>query len=367
MHGLASQVLLISPEPWHGHFVSKHHYAITLANRGYRVYFLNPPNNMLKSPKIEQTEYENLWQITAPQVAKGLRFYPKMLRKYVERRWLEHLERRIGNPFTTVWLFENSRFYSMDFAHKRTKIYHQVDANQNFHVKEAASSADICFCVTDFIRRDLLAYHQNVFKIFHGIDLESQKTPLSLEQRRRFTPNRIHVAYVGNLDMHYIDEDIVYTLVQKHADIMFHFVGGYTSNGALYKMCKAMNNVVWWGKVESTLILSILEKIDVCLLVYRAEAYREQLANSHKIMEYLASGKVTVATYTDEYKDKRALLEMVDDSGEYVAKFDEVVAHLELYHAKEKQKQRVAFAKEHSYEKQLDKIFVHLAASHLAL
>jgi len=367
MSGFDSQILIISPEPWDGHFVSKHHYAITLASRGHKVYFLNPPNNSYKRLSIEQTNYENLWQISAPQVAKGLRFYPKVLRNYVERRWLERLEVTIGHMFTTVWLFENSRFYAMDFARERTKIYHQVDLNQNFHVKEAAKSADICFCITDFIKRDLLLSHSKVFKITHGLSLESKKAFLNKEEEARFVQNSIHVAYVGNLDMHYIDEDILYEVVAKNQKVIFHFVGSYTKNAALHRLCKELKNIIWWGRVESMLIPTILENMSITLLAYRADKYCEQLANSHKLMEYLASGKVTIATYTDEYKDKRDLLEMVDDSHEYLAKFREVVNHLELYNSAEKQKQRSDFAKEHSYEKQLDKIVAYLKQYNLIL
>ena len=58
---------------------------------------------------------------------------------------------------------------------------------------------------------------------------------------------------------------------------------------------------------------------------------------------------------------------MVDDSREYLAKFTEVVNHLEVYNSTEKQKQRVDFAKEHSYEKQLDKIVSYLKQYNLEL
>ena len=74
-------------------------------------------------------------------IVKGLRFYPKKIRNFTEKKWLEKLEDKIGQRFTTVWLFENSRFYDMSFAERRLKIYHQVDLNQNFHVREAASSS----------------------------------------------------------------------------------------------------------------------------------------------------------------------------------------------------------------------------------
>ena len=50
-------ILIISPEAWNGHFVSKHHYAVSLANRGYKVYFLNPPSNLLSEINISSTKY----------------------------------------------------------------------------------------------------------------------------------------------------------------------------------------------------------------------------------------------------------------------------------------------------------------------
>ena len=62
----------------------------------------------------------------------------------------------------------------MKFAGDRLKIYHQVDLNQNFHVREAAHRADICFCTTDFIKRDIIPYNDKVYKIHHGVTLSNQ-------------------------------------------------------------------------------------------------------------------------------------------------------------------------------------------------
>src|SRR6186713_730734 len=36
-------ILIVSPQSWGKMYVSKHHYAIELANYGNKVYFLNPP------------------------------------------------------------------------------------------------------------------------------------------------------------------------------------------------------------------------------------------------------------------------------------------------------------------------------------
>jgi len=358
------QILLISPEPWSGNFVSKHHYAITLASMGHRVYFLNPPDNSLSKLKIDNTKYKNLYSITAPQLLKGLRFIPKIISIYIENRWLEKLEKHIGSKFTTIWLFENSRFYNMQFAKDRLKIYHQVDSNQNFHLKEASSSADICFCVTDYILEDLLNYNKKVFKISHGVNLAIKPLPLTKEEKNRFN-NSINVTYIGNLDMLYIDEDILFKITKRYSNITFHFIGNYSLDGKLYQICKNSKNIIWWGRIDSTLIPSILKQIDICLLTYRAEKYKKQLASPHKILEYLYSGKVIVATYTDEYKDRRELLEMVDNSQEYLNKFESIVDNLDFYNSVEKQQVRIDFAKNNSYEKQLEEIFFLIQENYL--
>ena len=155
-----------------------------------------------------------------------------------------------------------------------------------------------------------------------------------------------------------MDIDILKSLVNRHRDITFHLVGVYDTDRELFSLLRGYKNIIWWGRVESNLIVSILAKSDIALLLYKAtsEYEKNQLANPHKIMEYLASGRVVVSTYTDEYKDKRELLEMVDNSNDYIKKFDEVVNNLDLFNSKERANMRIEFSKEHSYEKQLEKI-----------
>ncbi len=345
-------ILIISPEPWNGYSVSKHHYARTLAKQGYRVYFLSPPNNSLLDIAITKTEYDNLFEVQAPQVAKGLRFYPKFLRIYLEHKWLLELEKKIATEIDVVWLFENSRFFNMEFAKDRLKIYHQVDLNQNYHVKEASMSADICFSIAENIKNNINKYNKNIYKIGHGLNKDTIiNTPL--QYRENIKNDSKNVAYIGNLDMIYINEIMIRDIIKKHPQITFHFIGSYSKDGDLYNVCKQFKNVVWWGRIESKYIESILKMMDIHLIAYRVEEYGEQLTNTHKLLEYLYSGKVVVSTYLDEYKDKRYLLEMVDNSKDYIDKFDEVVNNLEFYNSTEKQQQRIAFAKEHTYENSL--------------
>ncbi|WP_446011999.1 glycosyltransferase [Candidatus Electrothrix sp.] len=351
-------ILLISPEPWQAHTVSKHHYALTLAKQGFTVYFLNPFDNSKQQTETTKIQ-ENLYTITSAQIASGLRYYPALLRNCLERRWLKKLENEIGYTIDTIWLFENSRFFDMRFAGQRLKIYHQVDLNQDFNPEVAASTADICFCTTDFIKERLIPYNPKTYKIHHGLAAVEKPEALTNSQLNRFTSNYPHAVYIGNLDMLYLDAELLADIARQFPQVQFHFVGGYREDGRLRQLAGNLPNANWWGKVKSNLILPILERADIMLVTYQAARYRDQ-ASPHKFMEYLASGKTIVTTYTDEYKNKRHLLEMVDDSQDYLAVFKKVLNNLSYYNSEEKQAERRAFALENTYDKQLDKIFALL-------
>jgi glycosyl transferase family 1 len=353
-------VLLISPEYWQGHFVSKHHYALTLAKSGFSVFFLNPPVDELQKVEVRAVaESTNVFEVSSPPVARALRFYPRWLRNWLESRWLKHLEQQTGVNIDVVWLFENSRFFDMAFAGRRLKIYHQVDLNQNFQPEIAARTADICFCTTDYIREKLLPHNSEIYKIHHGVEIPSELNELQNEQLGQFQSATVNVAYVGNLEMAYLDTDILAELAREFSNVTFHFVGGFKKDGRLMNACKQMKNVIWWGKVDSRLILSILEHANVLLVTYHESRYKDQ-ASPHKMMEYLASGKTIVTTYTDEYKDKRHLLEMVDRTQDFPEAFARVVENLDEYNSIEKQKTRIEYARQHSYDRQLGKIITLL-------
>ena len=350
-------ILIISPESWQAHAVSKHHYAMTLTAQGFSVLFLGPPSAGSQLAIEPAPGHPGLFIVQAPAVGRGLRFYPGFVRRRLEAAWLRRLELAFGARVDMVWLFENSRFYDMGFASNRLKIYHQVDLNQNSHPATAARTADVCFCTSDGILARLLPHNPRTHKIHHGTAVPAQPLALSTAQNASLQSGGPNAVYIGNLDILYIDAELLAAATQAHPAVRFHFVGGYSPQGQLRKLAAHLPNVVWWGKVPSPLIPTILARADVVLCAYKAAQYAEQLASPHKFMEYLASGRTIVATYTDEYKDQRHLLEMVDDNAGYLAAFSRVVGDLDEYNSPHRQAERKAFAEAHSYSKQLDRIF----------
>jgi 5'-deoxynucleotidase YfbR-like HD superfamily hydrolase len=74
------------------------------------------------------------------------------------------------------------------------------------------------------------------------------------------------------------------------------------------------------------------------------------------MLEYLASGKAVIASWTEEYKDRRHLIEMVESNDKLPEKFREVISNLDHYNSPEKQAVRKAFALENTYSRKIQQI-----------
>ncbi|WP_304731736.1 hypothetical protein [Parvibaculum sp.] len=353
-----SAILLISPEPWEGHFVSKHHYALELARRGHQVLFYGPPDT---SPGIRLEPVADaqgrLQVLRAPKVAPGLRFLPGPLRRSLEARWLARVEKALGRPVDVIWLFENSRFYDMRFAGPRLKIYQQVDLNQDFHPAQAANSADIAIALNVPVRKRLLALgvDKPVHLVSHGLFVA--KGDAGTTSAPDLPKDRINAAYIGNLGIKYLDVDAFSEVVRQHcARVVFHLFGKFDETMPLRQALAGQENVVWHGWQAPETVYRYLEAMDITMVLYRTQMDMEQISNSHKILEYLHSGAVVASSFLLDYKDKDGLIEMAPLGGRYADLFASVVARIDSLNSPERRQMRRAHALKHTYPGKLDQI-----------
>lgn len=348
-------ILIVSPDSWGGIFVSKHHYAVELSKRGNRVFFLNPPGNY---SNICKSSYSNLSIINYKGFLKGLRFFPTFIQRQLVRNEFNKIQKISGVKLDIIWSFDNSVFYDLyALPLSLIKISHIVDSSQNFQTETAAKTADICFCNTDFLLKKLIAFNNNTFKIQHGYSHSFSVTEENLPGK-----GRLKCVYVGNLSIPYLNWQIIQEIVKENPRVDFIFVGpegtgnkSRVGSSKDLKLIKEFSNTYFAGKVLPEKIFSYLQKADVLLIAYKANEYREQLANSHKLIEYLASGKVVVSSYTDEYRHKN-LLQMVEKDEELPDMFKNVIQNIQYYNSEEVAKRRIAYAQDNTYAKQVSRI-----------
>lgn len=351
-------IFLISPEAWDFLFVSKHHYAIELAARGNQVFFINPPKrDIAGGVSISKVVgFPGLHVVDCTTSVRGARFLPGFLMRWIDRRFLKKVERLAKVRFDVIWNFENSRFFDFRFASKDTlKIYFQVDEDQAFHPVMASRTADFAFAINRQILDTIRPNNEHSWLIPHSFQgsLSDQSARLISDgyiYNRSAGPLKAY--YVGNLDHGHIDVDLFEKLVSQNAEVSFKLVGPYDPTKNLYRRISRFTNVVFEGKVPFQKIPDLLSESDVLIIVYDDRFTQ----SSHKILEYLSSGKAIVSTYMKEYDVEDPLIYMGRDRDDYLRVFKQVVSDIDANNDPEMMRNRIQFALEHTYARQLDRV-----------
>lgn len=317
------------------------------------MFFLNPPTDNFE---IVDTDSENLQVINYPGFVKGLRHFPTFLIKLLTRRIFQKLEKLAKVQFDIVWTFDNSVFFQLDALPTRVfKISHIVDLNMNFETRKAAQTASVCFCNSKPIQSRLETFTEKVNFVNHGLSISEKQTSINLEM-----PSKVNVGYAGNLDIKYLDWQLINRVAKQHPEIHFHFAGTLNSQ-KVKNLIGESENLFHVGTLPSSSIQSFYMKMDVLILIYLADDFKNQLANPHKVLEYLYSGKPVIATFTKEYEDKD-LLYMSKDNNEWPSVFEDVMNNLYQYSRFELAEKRKKYAQNHTYDKQIDRIDKILAS-----
>ena len=353
----SKNILLISPEPWGAYFVSKHHYALALAERGNSVFFLNPPSKRFRCLPVVQ----NLWVVDYHPLLRGLSHLPEWLSSWLTKMQFNNLEDKLSRKIDIIWNFENSRFFNLSTIRTSVlKISQIVDLDQDFNFKLGCKTADIALAVSDSILRKQKQVQPKSFKIGHGYRPSPAILDIQLDGS-----HHIKVGYVGNLTLKYLNWPLIYKVVEQNPTLGFYFLGpmgesnisdGYSNQLLQLSKVKSLKNAFFIGGRPYSEVPSYLARFDILLLAYDYENFPNQLENSHKMMEYLASGKVIVSTYLPEFKNHRDLIAMADKSQEFPGLFQKVVSDFQQLSSHNQTEKRKSFANRFTYKKQLARI-----------
>lgn len=329
-------ILLISPEAWDHLFVSKHHYALELSKNN-KVYFLNPPSGEFS---IIKSEYKNLWVVNYSSFVMGLRFLPRLLQGHFIAKKFCQIQKLTSTQFDCIWSFDNSVFFDFSFLPKRIlKISHIVDFSQNFQSSKAASTADICFGLSQNIVDRLRNSNKESYLIPHGITL-NRTDPMDVHLPG---VNSIKALYAGNLDIEYLDLQTMYKIIDDCPQVDFVFLGSGGTSWRKY------SNTFFLGAINREQLLSYLAKADVLLTFYDFEKFPNQVTNSHKILEYLSTGKVVVSNFFSDYENKPLLIQMAKEKNELPVLFKKIISNLSFYNNELNARKRREFAIKNTY------------------
>jgi hypothetical protein len=369
------KILLISPSKWGDIFISKHHYSVALAKLGNEIYYLEPAES--KNPKkiainTPISDLLNLKVITIymPYWMELLRFKQRWLYDIFNKLFIKSFLKKMHIKFDIVWSFETNLYSNLKEFEVDFSIYHPVDIGVYEFQKKIAKTAEICFSVSESLVSDFKIYNINTFFINHGLSDDfvkiAQQNLVKADQLS--TTNTIKVGFVGNLFRTELNRNFISYVVTNHPEIEFHIWGPTSHNqsnvdGLLND--ETLSFIKLLGKEKKVFLHGVkfgkelavdLEKCDLLLLALNISMMYDG-SNSHKIMEYLSTGKTIVSHFVSTYVDM-GLIEMSNDAQTHnlINVFESSLLRISILNSKYNQLNRIEFALNNSYIKQIERI-----------
>lgn len=361
------RILVISPQPWTHIHLSKHNYAIELARRGNKVLFLDPPDDSREAISVDEVpEYRGLKVIRYRSAAPlPLRFHARRVFDFIQRRQVEKMKQLMG-PIDVVWCFDFNAFSDLSVFDSGVRIFHPVDpVTEQSHI-DVARTADIIISVSEEILSSFKGVGIPAFVIDHGL-AKAFADRSSVSTVRKDGPLRI--GYSGNLARTPLNRAVLMEAVSLNHGAEFHFFGPteVLSNlpdqvkneiDAFVGFLNRAPNVTLHGNVSSEELADALNDMDCFILSYVKNLRESDLSNSHKILEYLSTGKVVVSSHIGRYRGRSDLVRMatVGDDASIPELLSDTLSRLDEFNSVEIQQNRRAFALDRTYDRQVDRI-----------
>jgi len=365
-------IIILSPQSWGKMFISKHHYAIELAKRGNKVYFLNPPEQEgtgFKKITIQPSGVvANLFLIHhALWFPYRLKFHALPLFHLLMKGHIRAILKQIG-PVDIIWSFDLGNLYPFRlWGNAPFKIFHPVDEPLNNAAIEAAAGCDVIFSVTKEILEKYKSFAVPRHFVNHGVSSEFLYNGIT---HKGFN-GRIRVGVAGNLLRNDLDRNVMLQIVQENPAVTFECWGSYSlkqssigggedaATKSFIACLQSLKNVQLHGAIPSTALAAAVQEMDAFLICYDVEKDQSKGTNYHKIIEFLATGKVIVSNNVTTYQDRPDLICMVNErNGNYhlPGLFKEVINNLAIHNSEDRQFIRKSFAWDHTYAKQVGRI-----------
>ncbi|MEO7501179.1 MAG: hypothetical protein ABIW94_00945 [Gemmatimonadaceae bacterium] len=365
-------ILLISPQPWEHIHISKHNYAIELARRGNTVYFLEPPDPECPAGvRVDPVaEYPGVHTVRyRPQFPFVLRFHVRPLFDRLMRRQIRRILRAIPRPIDVVWSFEFNLFSDLKAFGGSVAIFHPVDPLSEPYQVNVARSADVVFSVSEKILASFKDIGVPAWFINHGVSRAFANITRGSLRPGVMADGVVRVGFAGNLAHPPLNRAVLRRMVHRNPSVEFTFWGPLANSppssaevsadiAEFVGFLRSQPNVRLCGSVSSSDLALQIEKMDCFVTSYLADSREYDRSNSHKLLEYLSTGKVVVSSRISTYVCHAELLRMPPDDDDSVLPelLADTLTRLDEFNATEIQDQRRLFALDNTYERQVDRI-----------
>lgn len=348
------RILLFSPEPWEGLHMSKHHLSQALAARGNAVFFVDPPLPGNAGFTSERAGDVNVLRYR--HWLRGVNRMPLWVNRWYYKRLIQGLAKRTGGPFDILWNFDTSRMQSFPDGVGK-KLLHLADFDILYIGKGLIPTADIIFTTGQVVADEVAPRTKaRTINMGHALDERWMKDIDALV--RREVPAPMNVVFMGQLANSYNDWEGFEEVAAMHPRLRFTFIGPFNPSfpEPAFHRLRALPNVTFTGSKQKDELVPLLRAADILFFGFRSAIRAKERANPHKVLEYLSTGNVVVGSYTMEYANQNDLFRMAKEGGNLNETFDSALRDFDRLNAPEERARRIAFAKERSMARLIERM-----------
>lgn len=369
-------IVILSPDAWGIMKVSKMHFAIELANRGHKVFFVNPPRSLADgqrclAERVPGTGQLSVIHLNDNRFRISLREKLLPLYKIVESGFIRCVK-KISGPIDELWNFNPHVFINPNKFYSKRNLLFVYDRFTGRGIHHAAQNSDMIFSVAENILRQF--EHVPKKKVLLNHALAPAFVMRNGYQVTGGTNLKTKVGYVGNLFRQGIDKKVFLKIIEDHPDMEFHIWGpssfeknNLSSHDApvgtkvFIESLNQQSHVMMHGIVPVEQLAEEIQAMDAFLFVYNPATDINQASNAHKLMEYLSTGKAVIAMHVSRFAENNLLVMDKADGGNFPRFFSEAVNNLDIHNASAEQDRRRNFALSNTYKHLADEIGRHAA------
>lgn len=270
-------------------------------------------------------------------------------------------ELNFSNP---IHLIDNDiyrSYYSKETLGSSLSVYYRRDNVQPYaYWKKHAvrlepkliEKSDLVVCNSAQLAEYAQSFNTESYDVGQGVDLSAYNTaiPFEVPEAIKSIPGP-KIGYIGDINSMRLDADLIYELAKSKPAYSFVMIGNQDKVFAAHALHN-LKNVYFTGSIPKNKVPEYMHSLDVCL--------NPQLVNEitignypRKVDEYLALGKPVIATRTktmELFKDHVYLCNSLDD-------YKQAVENALLENTEAKKKERIQFARSHSWENNVNMIY----------
>ena len=382
-------IVIFSSLNWEEHKQLHHKLALSLADAGFNVLFIN--NTGSRSIKLSDfirvfswvkkrcKSYHGFKQDSSNIIVSSPFFVPfpfskvanvlnSMIFQMTIKKWMSALsisEVSIISFLPTPPILRTIKSISPNMsayfcADDMSRSSKNKIKNRNFE-KIFIKNVDRVFATSNKLFEKSKKINSNTTLCPCGVDIETFN-PGNISGIDFFDENKKKVGYIGAISKVF-DQDLLLKCAEDSPEAIFYLVGPIYIN---IKKLKNIKNIRFLGSLENNLLPSYIQKFDVCIVPYIKNKYTDSVF-SCKLNEYLAMGKHVISTNILDHeifnKKYNNIIDIANNKDNFSMILKERLNSKDFLTSKENQQRRMRVAKSNDWSHFFEKISSQLEIS----